>query len=65
MRAVYSEATLMTADMNFSINHSVVPASDAFAATIAMAETAGFLTGNSWVMQRIRRTVKEAARLSE
>lgn len=30
MQAVYKNASLMTADMNFSINHSVVPASEAF-----------------------------------
>jgi len=30
MRQVYRKATLKTADMNFSISHSVVPASDAF-----------------------------------
>ena len=30
MQAVYENARLMTADMNFSINHSVLPASEAF-----------------------------------
>lgn len=30
MQAVYRKARLVTADMNFSISHSVVPASDAF-----------------------------------
>lgn len=30
MRVFYKQATLKTADMNFSINHSVVPAVDAF-----------------------------------
>ncbi len=30
MRALYPEATLVTADMNFSITHSVVPAAEAF-----------------------------------
>lgn len=30
MQAVYKKARLITADMNFSINHSVVPASQAF-----------------------------------
>ena len=30
MQAVYSKAVLKTADMNFSINHSVLPANEAF-----------------------------------
>lgn len=47
MRAVYRKAQLVTADMNFSISHSIGPA-----VTTPMAGTAGCLTGSSWANRK-------------